>query len=635
VSAALIAAGAPLQVPLQERPRNLVDLLHRSVLRWPDHEALRWKVAPGGASPGSGARWSSWTYAELWDEVRTVSLGLQRLGVSAGDRVAILSRSRPEWIVADLASLALGAVTCPIQPGEPPSRLGGLMRHLAPRVVVVENDHLLQRLIRATGDESPATIISIEPIASGSEARTSLADVAESADRSTEAATAWEAVLASVEPSSVATVVHTMAEDGEPRGAVLTHGNVVHSALAATQAIPLSTADVILSVLPLSHMFERGADVMASLGAGATVVFADRSMERWAADLTEVRPTVMCCVPLFFEQLERRIRGGAAGSPPYARTLFGWARRLGERSDGLREAGRRVPLWLRLATRMARRTVLAPVHRALGGRLRFFVSGGAPLPEATARFFASLGVTILEGFGLTETAPLLTVNRYGSQRYGTVGPPVVETQIRIEPGTDEVLARGPQVMLGYLDLPDVNERLIDAEGWFHTGDRGSLDGDGYLRITGRIKDLLVLSNGKKVAPGPIEQAVMESPLIAQAILLGDRQDAVGLLIVPEEGGDRGPGSADSPRLHREVERLTSEFAAHERPRRLAILPRPLRAGSGEVDGDGRPIRAAVLAQFPNEVAALFRSTSQAQPVPDQRGASGGTKAISSSQPEQR
>jgi len=567
--------------------------------------------------------------------VRTVSLGLRRNGVAAGDRVAILSRSRPEWIVADLASLALGAVTCPIQPGEPPARLGALMRRLAPSVVVVENDHLLQRLVRATGAELPATIIGLEPIGSGSEARATLANLADSADRSPGAVAAWEAGLDAIGPSTVATVVHTMGEDGELRGAVLTHGNVVHSALAATEAIPLSTTDVILSVLPLSHMFERGANVMASLGAGSTVVFADRSMERWGADLAQVRPTVMCCVPLFFEQMERRIRGQVGGSPRIVRALFGWAQRMGESADHLRETRARVPLRLRLATWLTRRTVLAPVDRSLGGRLRFFVSGGAPLPVATARFFASLGVTILEGFGLTETAPLLTVNRPGSQRYGTVGPPVVETEIRIAAGTDEVLARGPQVMQGYLDLPAVNRELIDADGWFHTGDRGSLDDDGYLRITGRIKNLLVLSNGKKVAPGPIEQAVMESPLIAQAILLGDRQDGVGLLIVPERGGANAAASADPARLHREVERLTSKFAAHERPRRLAILPRPLTADSGEIDGDGRAMRATAMARFPTEVAALFRGSPEVRPASGQPGTSGETKAISSSQPEQR
>jgi long-chain acyl-CoA synthetase len=612
VSIGAIASGEPLPIPVQDRPRNLVDLVHRSVLRWPAKEALRWKVLPAGASGGS-ATWSSWTFAQLWDEVRALSLGLQRLGLSSGDRVAILSRSRPEWIVADLASLALGAVTCPIQPGEPAGRLAAMLRHLAPRVVVVENDHLLQRLLRATGGGIPATIVTIERDEHGPDARTSLADVAASADRSTEATATWAEAIARIPPSQLATVVHTMGEDGQERGAVLTHGNVVHSALAAPRAVPLSTSDVMLSVLPLSHMFERGANVLASLGVGTTVVFADRSMERWAGDLAEVQPTVMCCVPLFFELLERRIRGQVAAGPAYARLLFGWATRVGARMDARREAGRGVPPHLRLAAAFARRTVLARVHRALGGRLRFFISGGAPLPEATGRFFASLGVAILEGFGLTETAPLLTVNRPGSQRYGTVGPPVHETEVRIAPQTGEVLVRGPQVMSGYLDLPEVNRKLVDADGWFHTGDIGSLDADGYLRIIGRIKNLIVLATGKKVAAAAIERALATSPLIGQAVLLGDRQDALGLLVVPSDAG-----LADPTRLHREVERLTSEFAAHERPRRLALLPRTLSADSGEIDGDGRPVRDAIVAHFPDEVAALFR-TPQSRPEPISAG----------------
>lgn len=627
MSSPAIAVGPPFPVAPAERPHSLVDLVHRSVSRWPEVEALRWKV--------DGARWASWTYAQLWDRVRAVSLGMQHLGLAPGDRVAIMSRSRPEWIVADLASLALGGVTCPIQPGEPPARLGAMLRHLAPRFILVENDHLHQRLERAMGSELAGTVIEIEPTASRDGTRLTLDAVAAAADRSSAAEAAWEAGWSAIDSASVATVVHTMAEDGTPRGAVLTHGNVVHSALASTEAIPVAAGDVILSVLPLSHMFERGSGVLAPLGVGATVVFADHSMERWASDMREVRPTIMCCVPLFFELLERRILGQLAAGPRVARALFGWASRVGRRADALREDGRALPSSLRLMRGLTRRVVLARVHEALGGRLRFFVSGGAPLPEATGRFFGGLGVTIIEGFGLTETAPLLTVNRYGSQRYGTVGPPVIETEIRIAPENDEVLARGPQVMRGYLDLPDVNRELLDPDGWFHTGDRGALEPDGNLRITGRIKDLIVLSNGKKVAPRPIEKAVMESPLVGQAILLGDRQDSVGLLIVPAEGDAGGSPSADAARLHREVERLTLEFAAHERPRRIATLPRPLSADSGEIDPHGRPARDAVVAHFPNEVAVLFHSLPQLPPAADQRDASGGTTAISSSQSVQR
>lgn len=593
------ATGEPLRVPSAERPRNLLALVQRSARRWPEHEALRWRLTPDEGEPATDG-WASWTFAELWAQIRAVSLGLRGLGLGEGDRVVILSRSRPEWVVADLAALALGAVTCPIQPSEPPTRIAVQLRHLAPRMVIVENDHLLHRLRRGTGSLPDVPMVGIDPLDAGAETAGTLASLAGAAEGATDAAKRWEEAALAIEPGRLATIVHTMAEDGEPRGAMLTHGNVVHSALAATQAIPISPSDVILSVLPLSHMFERGANVLACLAAGATVVFADRAMERWAADMVEVRPTVMCCVPLFFEQLERGIQRQVAGRPAYARWVFARAVGIGRRCEAVREAGRNPWLGLRVLRSVVQVAVLSRIQARLGGRLRFFVSGGAPLRPGTGRFLASLGIPILEGYGLTETAPLLTVNRLGSQRYGTVGPPVAETEIRIAPETDEVLARGPQVMLGYLDLPALNERMIDAGGWFHTGDRGALDASGRLRITGRIKDLLVLATGKKVAPAAIEKALLASPLIAQAVVVGDSGDAVGVLIVPT-------GAGDDDQLRRDVERLTAELAAYERPRRVALLPRPLTVANGELSADGMPRRETIRAHFPEQAASLSGS----------------------------
>ena len=589
------AVGEPLRVPPAERPRNLLELLQRSARRWPNHEALRWRRAPadeGAAADG----WASWTYAELWGQIRATSLGLRGLGVGDGDRVVILSRSRPEWVVADLAILALGAVTCPIQPSEPPSRIAAQLRHLAPRLLIVENDHLLHRLRRGTGTLPVVPLVGIDSLEAGAGAGRTLAALAGAAAHTPDEADRWESAALAIEPGHLATIVHTMAEDGEPRGAMLTHGNVVHSAVAATQAIPISAADVILSVLPLSHMFERGANVLGCLGVGATVVFAERAMERWAADMAEVRPTVLCCVPLFFDLLEQGIQRQVAGRPASARWLFAWAQGVGRRCEARREAGRDVPPWLRVQRALAQRAVLSRIQARLGGRLRFCVSGGAPLSIDTGRSLGSLGIPILEGYGLTETAPLLTVNRLGSHRYGTVGEPVAETEIGIAPETGEVLARGPQVMLGYLDLPAINKRMIDPDGWFHTGDRGVLDASGRLRLTGRIKDLLVLATGKKVAPAAIEKALLASPLIGQAVVVGDG-DAVGVLIVPAGGND-------AAQLHREVERLTADLAAYERPRRVALLPRALSSVDGELGADGAPRRETILAHFPDQAAAL-------------------------------
>jgi long-chain acyl-CoA synthetase len=237
------------------------------------------------------------------------------------------------------------------------------------------------------------------------------------------------------------------------------------------------------------------------------------------------------------------------------------------------------------------------------------VSGGAALPEATALFFESIGIPILEGYGLTESAPILTGNLPGSYRYGTVGVPVANTEVRIDPGTGEILARGPQLMLGYLDRPAETARVLDAEGWLHTGDIGEFDEGGRLRITGRLKNLLVMATGKNVAPAPVEDAVRASPFVQQAVLLGDDRDATGILVVPEARALEGHPDPASV-LRAEVERLTAPFAAYERPRKVAVLPRPLTREAGELDSAGRPVRAAVIAHFPDEVAELFERPSR-------------------------
>lgn len=628
-----VVRGEALRVPAEEQPRSVVDLIHRSVVRWPDREAVRWKDRPPGAAASARAGWSSWTYRQLWDQVEAVSLGLRSLGIGAGDRIVILSRSRPEWLVADLASLALGAVTCPIYPGDPPARIGTIARRVRTRLAFVEGPQLLHRLRDALGAALPTQVVLFEAGEPGGKALITLSDlVGLGEDRSDASVHAWQTTWTSIQPTQVATIVHTIGEDGEPKGVVVAHGNVLHSFHAVTQAIPISSSDVVLSVLPLSHMFERGAGILVPLGVGAAVAFADRKIEHWAADMAEVRPTLMAAIPLFFERIEHRIRADLAAGGKFRQAAFNWATGLGRHRYADHLAGRSGGPWLRLRWWLARRTALAAIHAALGGRLRFFVSGGAPLAEETGIFFEAMGVTILEGYGLTETAPILTASHIASYRYGTVGEPVAGTELRIDPASGEILARGPQVMLGYLDDPQATAQVLDGQGWLHTGDRGEFDEAGRLRITGRIKNLLVLATGKKVAPAPIERALVESPYIAQAVLLGDRQDAPGVLLVPEVDAlrqwagltDTDTGSVAelmgraevAELLQREIERLTADFGSYERPRRFALLARPLRTEAGDTISRGPLVREVVAASFPDQVAELFgRPANRERPAP--------------------
>ena len=356
----------------------------------------------------------------------------------------------------------------------------------------------------------------------------------------------------------------------------------------------------------MSHMSERGRESCAHR-VGATVAFAERQIERWAADMAEVSP------PDGHHPVV--LRASRAAGPGRPRPGPGYRRRC---SGGRPGSAAAITPTTSPAGPTAHGFVFADGSRpngtgttpgSAGGRLRYLLSGGAALPESTGLFFESIGIPILEGYGLTETAPILTANDPASYRYGTVGKAVAGTELRLDPSSGEIQARGPQLMLGYLDRPADTARVLDAEGWLHTGDVGEFDDAGRLRITGRVKNLLVLATGKNVAPAPIEDAVAESPFIRQAVLLGDGRDATGILLVPDLHALEGRAEVTAL-LRQEVERLTMDFASYERPRRTVVMPRPLSAEHGELDAAGRPVRAVVIEHFPDQVAELYERSAR-------------------------
>jgi long-chain acyl-CoA synthetase len=613
-----IRRGPPLRLPPSERARSLVELVWRTVDAHGDREALRWKQADA---------WVSRSYAELGDWVLRSSLGLASLGIGRGARVAIISGSRPEWLVADLASLALGAVTCPIHPAETDDVIGFMLRNVGAEVVLVESRRLLTRLdpIVRRLKSVRAVVVLEEADGTGSTAPTlgSLAPKSIDAD----AAARWRAGWASITPDEMATIVHTSGTTGQPKGVVLSHGNIIHNCYAVLEAIPFTADDVALTILPLSHMYARAAGMFAPLAIGIAVAFAEPVIERWASNLVEVRPTVMLTVPPFFERIHRRVTADVERRPPILRRVFGWGMGLGRQRYANHLAGRRDGRLLRLQLWLAGRLVFAQIRERTGGRLRFFASGGAPLPPELGEFFYAVGMLILEGYGLSETAPFLTLNSPGDFRFGTVGRPFAETEIAIDRGSGEILARGPQVMRGYLNLPAETAAMIDPEGWFHTGDIGEFDPDGRLVITDRIKNLIVLGNGKKVTPAPMEMALTASPLIAQAVILGEGRERTGVLVTPEARAVGAWAAAEriavtdgdltamaaAPEVQAlvegEVRRRLTDFPAWERPRRVALLPRLLTEEDGELTSLGKPKRAAILEHWPDAVARLFPARS--------------------------
>jgi long-chain acyl-CoA synthetase len=607
-----VRIGPPLAIPPDERARNLVELVWRTVDAHGEREALRWK----------DGEWRSRTYDELGDWVLRISLGLQSIGVRPGSRVAIISGSRPEWLASDLASLALGAVTCPIHPAESTDTIGFMLRNVEATVVLVESRQQLAKL-EAVRAECPSigrvVVITDETPEAGH--AVSLASVMPDGAITELQRQRWRHGWAAIGRDDLATIVHTSGTTGRPKGVMLTHGNILHNCYAAVDAIPFSPDDVGLTILPLSHMFARSAGMFVPLGIGATVAFAEPVMERWASNLKEVQPTVMLTVPPFFQRIHRQVMADIERRPRLQQRLLRWAVGLGPQRYANHLAGRGDGIALGVQLWLANRLAFDQIKQRTGGRLRFFASGGAPLPQEVGEFFYAMGLQILEGYGLSETAPFLTLNRPGSFCFGTVGEPFAETEIAIDPANGEVLARGPQVMRGYLNLPEETAQAIDADGWFHTGDIGEFDAAGRLVITDRIKNLIVLSNGKKVTPGPMETALVASPYIAQAVMLGEGHEHVGLLVAPNvahlrewatstglasDGIEALVATKEARALvDGEVRRLLADFPAYQRPRRIVILPRQLNEQRGELTSMGKPKRKVIEANWPKEMARLF------------------------------
>jgi long-chain acyl-CoA synthetase len=619
----------PLTIPDEFRAASLVELVHRSVRRYPEKEALRWKLPRTKRQMGGGpaeeeyfAEWRSVTYREMWDWISQVAMGLKHLGIGDGDAVCIMSRTRPAWLAADLGAMSLGAVTCPIYPSSEPGQAAYVINNVGAKAIFVENLQQYAKIEKVRG-ECPTLehIVVIDDRGKLPAGAVSFDTIFDLADCEPGELRAWEEAWREFGRDKVATIVHTSGTTANPKGVVLSHGNILHNFEAGIQAVDFNENDLFLSFLPLSHMTERAAGQVVPLGRGCTIAYAEPAIERLAANMAEVRPTVMVAVPRLYERLYARVMSTVEASPPLRQKIFFWAQRLGRQHYQNHLDGRDDSPWLRVQMKLADRLVFHKIKARTGGRVRYFVSGGAPLSREVGEFFYAMGMLILEGYGLTETAPLLSINRPGDFKFGTVGRPVAETQIRIDPSTGEVLARGPQVMQGYHNQPEETARVIEPDGWFHTGDIGELDEIGRILITDRLKNIIVLANGKNVAPAPMEIAMLTSKYVAQAVVLGDQQPYTGALIAPDfeelEKWAAANGLAEMPpeqlvneravqkMIESEVRSKLEGFAVFERPRRVALLPRLLSEEEGEMTPSLKVKLRVVNEKWQERVAYLF------------------------------
>jgi long-chain acyl-CoA synthetase len=561
---------------------------------------------------------------EFFERVRDLSLGLAALGMAAGDRVAIVAESRPEWLMTDLAVLAAGAVTVPVYPTLSYAQVRYILADCGAKAAVVSTREQLTKIqkIRHELPELGAVILIDGWLETDSPSTLSFEGLmARGHQRMTAewgAGREFRETARRVSPDALATIIYTSGTTGEPKGVMLSHANLVSNMKAGSEALQLSPDDVSLSFLPLSHGFERMVAYIY-LYSGVTLAFAE-SFDTISRDIKTVRPTLMTGVPRVFEKLHSRIMEKGLSEPGFKNAIFRWAVGAGEARGQAQLRGRSAGPIGSLQAALADRLVFAKIRENLGDRIRYLVSGSAPLPSSIAEFFQGIGLPIIEGYGLTETAPILTVNPPGAPRVGTVGRALPGVELRIaEDG--EILARGPNVMSGYYNKPEATADAL-RDGWFHTGDIGAIDEHGYLRITDRKKDLLVTSGGKKIAPQPIEAILKRNPLVAEAVLLGDRRKFAAALIVPDFAAlerrlkelGRAPASRDELAsrddvlaLYQEVvDALNRELSQFERIKKIAILPAEFSIESGELTPTLKVKRKVVEEKYGDRIESLYR-----------------------------
>ena len=623
-SGPMLAQGEPLHVPPNREADNLIDLIHRAVERFPDREAIRWKASKAKRTEGERDEggWVSRTYRETWDWITELSLGLRDLGLGPGDAACIVGRTRPEWVIGDLAALATGAMTAPIYPQSEPGQAAFILNNVGAKLVIVEN---AQQAAKIEGIRSQVPtlqhVVTMDPNGKFPEGTLTFDDVTARASNDPAERRLWREGWQSITGDQPVTVIHTSGTTANPKGAMLTHAMILFNYQAVNQVIDLSEDDVFLSWLPLSHIFERVAGEVLPLGLGATVAYAEPLIERLAQNMADVKPTILAAVPRFYERVYARVKSTVESGPPTRQKIFHWAMGLGEQKYANHTAGRGNSPWLNVQLKLADALVFKKIRARTGGNIRYMVSGSAPLAREVGEFFYGMGLLILEGYGLTETSPFVSINRPHDFLFGTVGTPAPSTEVKIDAGTGEICVRGPQVMLGYLNNEEETAKAIDADGWFHTGDIGELDDIGRIRITDRLKNIIVLGNGKNVSPGPMEAALSASKYIAQAVILGDNQAYTGALLAPDfeelENWAAANGMAEAPPeqlietrevqklFDGEVKRALDAFAIYERPRRTALLPRALTEEDGELTPTLKTKMRVVQANWGDKIAYLF------------------------------
>lgn len=594
-------------------PQNLAVLFRDTVGRFPHKKAFFYKES---------GRYESYTWSEFQRKVESVATFLADKGLKAGDRLAIFSENRPEWALIDLAAQHLGAITVPIYTSLSSSEIQYLLADSGSRMIAVSNKALFEKIIPIQKKLSTLeAIIGFDASLSILKGEVGIPLFRmKDLERTPPSESTIREGIRSVSPDTVASIIYTSGTTGEPKGVLLTHANFLHNVEMTKKALRMSETDRHLSFLPLSHVFERLAGHYLMIAMGASITYAE-NMDTVRENLLEVKPTFLLGVPRFYEKIKEHVTETVDRARPLKKGVFYWAKELGAEKRKADRGRRPLGIFFKMEYAFARRMVYQKFQDSLGGSLRFCISGGAPLPKEVAEFFCDLGVMIYEGYGLTETSPVISVNRENDPRFGTVGIPLEGVEVRISEES-EILTKSPCVMKGYYHKEE-ETRAVLKDGWFYTGDLGKLDRDGFLSITGRKKELIVTSGGKKVAPCAIEEKIENDPFILRCVLFGEGRRFLTAFIVPHREAlelfarkEKIAFSSykellgDSKIYHffeNRIEALSKDLAPFEKIKYFALLEQDFSQSAGELTPTLKIKREVIAARYKDKLLPFYEN----------------------------
>ena len=607
----------PPRVPLApDEPTTLAEVFERATARHRKTDALNYK---------RGGEWRSISSAELLERAHLIAYGLHALGVRAGERVSILAESSPEWTLTDAGCQFAGVIDVPIYPTQAPPQVRYILDDSGARVLFIRNREAFSRIFEAIdGCDTLEHLIFFEPEGAKDAGAITLDELMERGRAlRTEQPDLIKQISRVARAEDLATIIYTSGTTGEPKGVMLTHSNLVSNLIDSSGHLAFSESDVALSVLPLSHVLERIGMYMY-IHHGMSVYYAE-SIEKIGENIREVRPTIMICVPRLFEKIYARIQEKAAAGGKLKAGMLAWAVGVGKLRAQHIVARKPVPPLLQLKHNLASRLVFSKWRAGLGGRMRLFVSGGAALPEEIGYIFMGAGIPIVQGYGLTETSPVIAAGNLEENRIGTVGRPIKNVEVRIA-ADGEIETRGPNIMRGYYRKPAETRAVFTADGWFKTGDIGLIDEDGFLKITDRKKELFKTSGGKYIAPSAIEARIKGSRFVNQVVLIGHGRKYPAALIVPDWEQLRAytqhkgirDGAATPAELcrnarildlmQRQVDALCADLSKYERVKRIALLEQEMSIEGGELTPTLKVKRRVVDEKYRDVINRLYEGS---------------------------